>query len=81
MTEPLNCDQAFERLDDYLDRELSAGETARVRAHLEVCHQCTREFRFEAGVLEGLRAKLRRIRVPAHLVESVSRAIRETRPD
>ena len=77
MIDPLNCDQAFERLDDYLDRELSAEETALVRAHLEVCHQCTREFRFEAGVLDALRGKLRRIRAPADLAEKVSKAIRE----
>ena len=77
MIDRLSCDQTFERLDDYLDRELSPEESAEVRAHHQICDQCTREFRFEAGVLDGLRAKLRRIRIPADLAARISRAIRD----
>jgi anti-sigma factor (TIGR02949 family) len=61
------CEEAFRRLDDYLDRELSARETALVREHLDICEGCAREFDFEAGVLSGVRAKLRHIEVPADL--------------
>jgi anti-sigma factor (TIGR02949 family) len=61
------CEEAFRRLDDYLDRELSAEETALVNEHLEICAGCAREFNFEESVLEGVRAKLRQIELPPTL--------------
>ena len=67
---PLNrytCEEAFRRLDDYLDRELSSEETVLVREHLEICAGCAREFNFEASVLRGVREKLRQIDVPESL--------------
>ena len=67
---PLNrytCEEAFRRLDDYLDRELSSEETVLVREHLEICAGCAREFNFEASVLKGVREKLRQIDVPESL--------------
>ncbi len=77
MTDPLTCRQAFDWLEDFLDRELVAEETILVRAHLEVCAQCAREFHFEARVLDGVRARLARIQVPADLAERVKRALAE----
>ena len=72
-----SCEEAFRRLDDFLDRELSAAETALVHEHLEICAGCAREFRFEASVLHGVRAKLRQIEValPPDLQERVLRAL------
>ena len=61
------CEEAFRRLDDYLDRELSPEETALVKEHLEVCAGCAREFDFEASLLKGVRAKLRQIELPPTL--------------
>ena len=61
------CEEAFRRLDDYLDRELSAREMELVREHLEICAGCAREFEFEASVLRGVRGKLRQLDVPADL--------------
>ena len=61
------CEEAFRRLDDFLDRELSAAETELVREHLEICAGCAREFRFEASVLHGVRGKLRQLDVPVEL--------------
>jgi mycothiol system anti-sigma-R factor len=72
----LTCEQTFERLEDYLDRELSAEETAAVRAHLETCAVCAEEYAFEARVLDQVRSKLRRIEVPAPLLESVLAILR-----
>ena len=75
------CEEMFRRLDDYLDRELSPEEARMVKAHLETCALCATEFAFEAGVLEDLRSKLRRIEVPGSLRDKVGRAIREGRGD
>ena len=61
------CEEAFRRLDDYLDRELSAEEMTLVQEHLEICAGCAREFNFEASVLHGVQEKLRQIDLPASL--------------
>jgi anti-sigma factor (TIGR02949 family) len=61
---PLDCEETFLRLDDYLDRELDAAERRRVEEHLAACEVCTAEYRFEATVLEALRDRLRRVRLP-----------------
>ena len=69
------CEEAFRRLDDYLDRELSAQETELVREHLEICAGCAREFGFEESVLKGVRTRLRQIDLPADLQSRVLRAL------
>ena len=75
---PFDCAEAFARLDDYLDRELSPDEMERVREHLEVCAVCAAEFRFEARVLEVLKSRIASLRAPdelrARVVQSVARA-------
>jgi anti-sigma factor (TIGR02949 family) len=57
------CEEAFRRLDDFLDRELGDVEMMLVREHLEICEGCAREFRFEESVLKGVRAKTAQIRI------------------
>ena len=82
MIEPvdrLTCEEAFRRLDDYLDRELGADEMALVREHLEICAGCAGEFAFESSVLNGVRSKLLQIDVPASLQERVAAMLAEER--
>jgi anti-sigma factor (TIGR02949 family) len=70
MSEPMDrmtCEEAFRRLDDYLDRELGPDERLQVEEHLRICEVCTREFVFEASVLTGVRRKLRTLSAPADL--------------
>jgi anti-sigma factor (TIGR02949 family) len=69
------CEEVFARLDDYLDRELTTEEMRLVQEHLATCAVCAGEYRFEAGVLEGIRDKLRRIAVPADLMARISARI------
>jgi anti-sigma factor (TIGR02949 family) len=70
------CLETVERLADYLDRELSAAESAEVERHLSTCERCLMRFRFEASVLDDLRAKLRRVAVPDSLAERLRNALR-----
>lgn len=70
----LTCKETLARLDDYLDRELSAREVALVERHLKICHECARRFAFERGLVEGLREKVARLEVPAELLERVREA-------
>lgn len=69
------CKNAFQRLDDYVDRELAPHEMSQVREHLEMCAQCMEEFSFEADVLKQIRATLQRIRAPHDLMAVISSAI------
>ena len=69
------CEEAFRRLDDYLDRELSAQEMTLVHEHLEICAGCAQEFNFEESVLKGVRTRLRQIDLPADLQARVLRAL------
>ncbi|MGH7703123.1 MAG: anti-sigma factor family protein [Gemmatimonadales bacterium] len=71
----LSCGEAFLRLDDYVDRELSAPEQALVEGHLEVCARCAAEFAFEAQVLQDLKDKLRRLEAPPTLRARIKRAL------
>lgn len=66
-----NCEEAFRRLDDYLDRELSPHEILLIEEHLRICEWCTREFTFEESVLRGVKRKLRQIDAPPGLVAKV----------
>jgi anti-sigma factor (TIGR02949 family) len=74
MSHPLNrhtCEEAFRRLDDFLDRRLSPEETRLVEEHLQICDACTREFTFEASVLEGVKRKLRHVEAPSDLLSRI----------
>ena len=70
------CEQTFERLDSYLDRELTPVEMQLVKRHLEICAKCAREFEFEASVLEAIKARMRRIEAPPNLLAKISAALR-----
>src|SRR5256885_9037534 len=72
------CEEVFRRMDEYLDRELAHNEQALVRAHLETCAACAAEYGFEDGVLSALKAKLRRVAVPADLRERIAKQDRKS---
>ena len=65
------CEEAFRRLDDYLDRRLSADEVRKIEEHLHICDACTREFTFEASVLDGVKHKLRHLTAPPDLLTRI----------
>jgi anti-sigma factor (TIGR02949 family) len=65
------CEEAFRRLDDFLDRRLTPEETRLVEEHLQICAACTREFSFETSVLKGVQRKLRQIDAPPDLLSRV----------
>ncbi len=77
----LTCEEIFRRLDDYLDRELTADEMARVKEHLDTCETCAREYAFEEKVLVNLRDKLRRISAPRDLISKITRGIDRMKRD
>ena len=83
MSHPLNrntCEEAFRRLDDFLDRRLSPEETRLVEEHLQICAACTREFTFESSVLNGVRRKLRQLQAPTDLLRRVLSELQRPSP-
>lgn len=72
----LTCMEVFRRLDDYVDRELSPVEMALVSAHLAACSLCAREMRFEKGLLDEVRRKLKKVDLPPGLREKISERLR-----
>jgi len=73
------CEEAFLRLDDYLDRELPADQMECVREHLETCAICASEVHFEQAVIDDVRGKLRRIHAPRELMSRISDLIASAR--
>ena len=73
--ERYSCSEAILRLDEYVDRALAPGELRLVEAHLEECLHCASQFRFEVALVQSIRERLRRIDVPAGLVETVLRRL------
>ena len=69
------CEEVFRRMDEFLDRELAAHEAALVREHLETCVACASEYSFEENVLLTVKAKLRRVAVPAELRARIERSL------
>jgi len=76
------CEEAFRRLDDFLDRALSDSEREKVLEHLETCASCTSEFSFESSVVEGVKRKMRHIEIPSdvlsRLTSTIARASRDS---
>ncbi|MBN9501370.1 MAG: mycothiol system anti-sigma-R factor [Armatimonadetes bacterium 55-13] len=71
----LDCEEAFKRLGDFLDHELSEDEIEQVQGHIDFCSHCAMEFRFEEKLLIELKAKARNAPAPDSLRESVLKAL------
>ena len=55
------CREALERLDDFVDHELSPKEERKVATHLKICRHCLGKFKFEEELLAGLCSKVQAI--------------------
>lgn len=75
----MTCDELLARLDDYLDRNLSPHELGEVEGHLDDCLACLQRYRFQRGLLIGIRSRLRRIALPPHLLSSIRLRLEEAR--
>ena len=76
-----DCEELFRRLEDYVDRELSAEGAALVEAHLAECEACATEYNFGSRFVAGVRKKLQHLQTPTDLVKRIAKALREQPPD
>ena len=67
----VTCEAILRRLDDYIDRELSPGDLRMVEQHIEDCLRCAERYRFEISLIQEIRSRLRRIRLPGDLVARI----------
>jgi mycothiol system anti-sigma-R factor len=44
----MNCPDCKEKLDRYVDRELSSSEVLELQLHLESCPDCADQYEFQA---------------------------------
>ena len=66
------CEQAFERLDDYIDRELGPEETKLLEDHLEICAWCAKVYKYQRATIEQLKGRLRRVSAPPDLMSKLT---------
>jgi len=69
----MNCKHIHDRLDDYLDGELSPTERAEVEHHLQQCADCRQRLQTE----QNLRAELRELPVTPYSSGFTERALRQ----
>jgi anti-sigma factor (TIGR02949 family) len=51
---PIGCEEALQRLFEFLDGELTAETSEEVRHHVEVCEACYPEVRFATEFRDAL---------------------------
>ncbi|MBS1724110.1 MAG: zf-HC2 domain-containing protein [Armatimonadetes bacterium] len=71
-----DCREAFRRLDDFMDRELTEEEMAAVKTHLHKCTECADEFNFEESFLNCVKEKLGHIELPPDLLARVRECLK-----
>ena len=67
----MNCDDCLDRLEAYVDRELTEDEVRDLKHHLAECPPCDDRYRFEAGLKRLVRVCCEQDRAPVELREKL----------
>lgn len=79
MTTPISCQEALERLYEYLDGELTPHAADEVRRHLALCQACYPEVRFTTEFHDALHRAARGQPVcPEALRKKIARMLEES---
>jgi anti-sigma factor (TIGR02949 family) len=70
-----SCQEAFEKLDDFLCRELTPEDIKRLEAHLCECIHCANAYKLEGKLHECIKKKVEQIALPCDLAERVRAAL------
>src|SRR2546423_608934 len=74
----MRCAECRDRLDAYLDAELTAGETEMMRAHVEECPDCAREYAVLAATSRQLKEGLVHYSAPDVLKARIRSALADS---
>lgn len=66
------CKEAIERLHEFLDNELDAGNYSKIRQHFDMCHKCCEKFEFEQALKKIIKDKTPHYKTPQHLLQSIT---------
>ncbi|HLW60411.1 MAG TPA: mycothiol system anti-sigma-R factor [bacterium] len=72
----MNCEEALEKLWQYLDRELDGESSSELQRHLEECRHCFSKVEFEQRLRAIVRRSCSGEQAPAELRERLSRLLR-----
>jgi mycothiol system anti-sigma-R factor len=75
--EMISCQEALEKVYEYLDGELGSPEQEKVREHVKVCRKCYPLFDFERAFLDFVREKGFAEEASGELLERVQAIVRE----
>jgi anti-sigma factor (TIGR02949 family) len=78
MDRAMDCENATQWIEPYLDGDLPVSEADHLASHLEICPACTRELRLARQVQQGLRA-MPQLTCPAAVSSEVQQRIDEPR--
>ncbi len=80
MSEPISCQDALERLYEYLDGELTPESAEQVQRHIEVCDACYPDVKFTTEFRDAIqRAAHGQPTVPDRLRAKVARLLEAER--
>ncbi len=73
----ISCDEALERLFEYLDGELTDASSEEVERHAEVCKACYPRLQFERNFLDAVQAAEQRGGASRELKDRILRVLAE----
>ena len=76
----LTCEQAQEKLFDFLDRELTEEEAALVREHVAKCGPCSDSFASTQDFIDCVKGKLSQTKLPDELIQRIASALEQIDP-
>jgi mycothiol system anti-sigma-R factor len=71
----MNCEEALEKLWQYLDRELDGESSSELQRHLEECRHCFSKVEFEQRLRAIVRRSCSGEQAPAELRERLTRLL------
>jgi mycothiol system anti-sigma-R factor len=67
----MTCEEAYQAVYQYLDRELNDSELTIVRQHLDSCPPCADHFQFEGTIVRYVRESASSETCPAAVMRSI----------
>lgn len=74
--DPISCEEALEKVFEYLDQALEEGDHCDIEDHLSKCRSCYSRVEFEQRLKEHLH-DIGREKAPASLEDKVRELIRQ----
>ncbi len=71
----MTCDECMQRLEEFVDRELTDAEVREVKLHLEFCPPCEERYRFQTGFKRLVKVCCEQDKAPASLREKLQKIL------